>query len=80
MTPVFEAAHYTPGQYKETYKVADHENEADARAAVEQAGGGSLVKFSRQANLPGCLPAVVLRSLWMEVYANRQWRKINIHG
>lgn len=80
LDPVFNAQHYVPGDYHATYKDEDFTTEEDAKAAVEKAGGGRVVKFAAYRNLPGCLPEIRLSSIWMKVYENGEWRDQYIHG
>lgn len=77
--PVFNAQHYVPDNYRETYTDEDFPTEEEAKAAVEKAGGGRVVKFAAYYNLPGCLPEIRLSSIWMKVYENGEWRDCNIH-
>lgn len=56
LDPVFDARHWTPGRYAETVQSKDYSDEQEARAAVEAAGEGQLIKFARTHNLPGALP------------------------
>lgn len=79
MNPIFNATHYTPGDYQGTYKDEDFDTEIQAKAAVETAGEGRVVKFARYKNLPGCLPEIRHSSIWMETYENGSWKKCNIH-
>lgn len=80
MDPIYNARHWTPGQYRETVQDQDYTSEAEGRAAVEAAGEGQLIKFARYANLPGCLPEVRHSSIWLEAYSNGKWAQVNIHG
>jgi hypothetical protein len=79
MNPIYQAQHYQPGDYRNTYTSEDFDTEAEAIAAVEQAGGGSVVKFAREHNMPYCKPDIVHRSIWLKVYENGEWRQPNIH-
>lgn len=79
MKPVYQARRWTPGQYIETVKQDDYEDEAEARSIVEGAGEGELVKFARYHNLPGALPEIRLSSIWLETYSAGVWKKHNIH-
>lgn len=49
------------------------------------AGVATVVKWRHHANLPGCSPAVVARSVSMDVYRRQPWgdiarQAIDIHG
>lgn len=79
MNPIYQAQHYDPKDYRNTYKSEDFENEADAIAAVEKAGGGTVVKFARYRNLPHCLPEIRCSSIWMKSYSDGKWKDHTIH-
>lgn len=74
-------APFVPRLYSEFF-TADHVDYATAEeaiAAVEEAGQGSVVKFYRGANLPGCLPAHVDRSQSLWTYEGGKWHAHYIH-
>jgi hypothetical protein len=79
LAPVYDARTWTPGRYAETVQSKDYSDEQEARAAVEAAGEGQLIKFARTHNLPGALPPVRLHSIWLETYSAGTWKKVNIH-
>lgn len=80
MNPIYQARRWTPGQYRETVKQDDFEDEAEARKVVEEAGRGEVVKFARYQNLPGALPEIRHNSIWLESYTDGKWKKHNIFG
>lgn len=51
----------------------NHETAEDAIKAVEDNGGGNVVKFVKRPNLPGCLPSIVLNSVGLWSYENGEW-------
>lgn len=58
----------------------DHATAQEAKAAVEAAGSGQVVKFHVLPNLPGRLPELVHRSCAMWVYEEGAWSEIGIHA
>lgn len=80
MDPIFNIHSYTPGKVAETYRVADFHSEEEAIRAVEEAGGGRVVKFAQYENLPGALPKIRKSSIWMKTFQDGKWDQPNIHG
>lgn len=59
----------------------DFETAAAAVADVEERGGGEVIQFLQERNLPGCLPAYVLRSLALWDYTTEGgWTQYSIFG
>lgn len=52
---------------------SDHRDVEAAIKVVEAAGSGRIVQFNESPNMPGCLPAIVLRSCAMWTYADNVW-------
>jgi hypothetical protein len=66
---VFHASGFVNG----VYTTRDCLTSQEAIARVESWGGGSVVKFRKERNLPNCLPEYVLRSLAMWTFDDGQW-------
>lgn len=62
------------------YRNHDFDAGDEAALAVEAAGGGSVVKFRKERNLPHCLPEFVLKSMCLWVFENGKWMRKGIHG
>jgi hypothetical protein len=78
--PIYQATSYEPLRYAETRAEADYFSEEEARQVVEAAGCGSIVKFARYSNLPGCFPPIRHSSIWLKTYADGVWKDCNIHS
>lgn len=62
------------------YRGHDFNTAEEAATAVETAGGGSVVKFRKERNMPHCLPEFVLKSLNLWTFENGKWDAKGIHG
>jgi hypothetical protein len=64
----------------EKYHRAEFDTAAEAIAAIEANGKGSITKFYVSANLPGCLPAEVYRSSGLWNFEDGKWMSVSIFG
>lgn len=62
------------------YRGHDFNTAEEAATAVETAGDGSVVKFKKEKNMPGCLPEYRLFSLCLWTFENGKWDAKGIHG
>lgn len=79
-----------PSKHRETYEARWYEagvpysveyvSEEQAKAKLEEVGGGELIKWLIERNLPGAMPDYVHKSLGLEVLENGTWKSVNIFG
>jgi len=73
---IYQVTHCHPNRAAE----CEFTNETAARLWAEAQETASVITWHVEHNLPGLAPALVHRSLGLDVWENGKWRSVNIFG